>query len=260
MCQVLRCQVSRKNLTPKHLTPDTFLNTFFRILAYLIGWPLFHIVLKITVVGRENLPPKGEPLIVICNHFSWFEAPLLYGKLPYDIIYLGSAEVWEHPIGKRLALSFRAIQIHRGRPEREALKQALKVLNEGRVLGIFPEAGIDPDLRPLTDSGMNVAGINGQSSRIPPRLIPVRPGAAYFAVKSGAMILPTAVLNGEYILTNLGKFKRTPVKIIIGKPFGPLTVDKSLRGVAKRDAIDALGDEMMRHIADLLPPEQRGPY
>lgn len=236
------------------------MNTLFRILAYLIGWPLFHTILKITVEGRENLPPKGTPLIIICNHFSWFEAPLLYGKLPYKITYLGSAEVWEHPIGRRLAMAVGAIPVHRGRPEREALKQSLAVLNEGHVLGIFPEAGIDPDLRPLTDSGINVAGVNGQKSRIPPRLIPARPGAAYFAVKSGALILPTAVLNGEYILTNLRKCKRTPVKIIIGKPFGPLTVDDSLRSTARRHAIDALGDEMMHHIADLLPPEQRGPY
>ncbi len=206
------------------------------------------------------MPAKGEPLIIICNHFSWFEAPLLYGKLPYKITYLGSAEVWEHPIGKRLALAFGGIPVRRGRPEREALKQSLAVLKNDGVLGIFPEAGIDPDLRPLTDSGINVAGVDGQKSRIPPRLIPARPGAAYFAVKSGAMILPTAVLNGEYILSNLRKFKRTPVKIIIGKPFGPLVVDKSLRGAAKRDAIDALGDEMMCHIADLLPLEQRGPY
>lgn len=236
------------------------LSIFLRILAYIIGYPLFHLVLKIKVEGRENLPPKGEPLIIVCNHFSWFEAPLLYGKLPYDIIYLGSAEVWEHPIGKLLAKAFKAIPIHRGRPEREALKQSLQVLKDGGVLGIFPEAGIDPELRDLTDAGHSIADIQGQRSRIPPRLIPARPGAAYFAIRSDAKILPTAVLNGEYILSNLRKLKRTPVTLIIGQPFGPLTLDKTIKGSAKRDAIDALGDKMMYHIAELLPPEQRGPY
>ena len=236
------------------------MNTFFRYLTYLIAYPLFNLVLKITVEGRENLPPEGEPLIIICNHFSWFEAPLLYGKLPYHIIFLGSAEVCDHWIGKHLANAFSAIPIHRGQPEREALKQSLQVLKEGGVLGIFPEAGIDPELRDLTDSGATIIGIKGQKSRIPPRLIPARPGAAYFAIKSGAMILPTAVLNGEYIFSNLRKFKRTAVTLVIGQPFGPLTVDKTLKGSAKRDAIDALGDDMMHHIADLLPVEQCGVY
>ena len=199
-------------------------------------------------------------MIIICNHFSWFEAPLLYGKLPYDIVYLGSAEVCEHPIGKYLANAFGAISIHRGRPEREALKQSLAVLKNDGVLGIFPEAGIDPDLRDITDSGESIAAIHGQKSRIPPRLIPARPGAAYFAIRSDAQILPTAVLNGEYIFSNLRKLKRTPVTIVIGPPFGPLTLDKALKGSVKRDAIDGLGDEMMHHIATLLPPEQRGVY
>ena len=217
-------------------------------------------MLKIKVEGRENLPPTGEPLIIVCNHFSWFEAPLLYGLLPYDIIYLGSAEVWEHPIGKILAKAFKAIPIHRGRPERDALKQSLQVLKEGGVLGIFPEAGIDPELRDLTDAGQSIIDVKGQRSRIPPRLISARPGAAYFAIRSGVKVLPTAVLNGEYILSNLRKLKRTPVTLIIGQPFGPLSVDKALKGSAKRDAIDDLGDEMMCHIAQLLPPEQRGPY
>ena len=71
------------------------MNTLIRLLAYIIGYPLFHTVMKIKVVGREHLPPKGEPLILICNHFSWFELPLLIGKLPYKIIVLGSAEVWQ---------------------------------------------------------------------------------------------------------------------------------------------------------------------
>ncbi len=236
------------------------MNTFYRLLAYLIIYPFLYLALKVTVEGRENLPAKGEALIIICNHFSWFEAALLYTKLPYQITFLVSSEVWQNPLGKRLANAFVAISVHRGRPDRKALKQGLSVLSNGGVLGIFPEGGIDPDLRQLTDVGTDVFGVDGRKSRIPPRLITAKPGAAYFAVKSGVQILPTAVLNGEMILTNIRKFKRTPVKITIGAPFGPLALDKTVKGHAKREALTTLGNEMMLHIADLLPPEQHGYY
>lgn len=236
------------------------MKTLFRLFTYLIGYPLFHIVLKIKVVGKENCPPKGEPLLLICNHFSWFEVPLLIGKLPYKISILGSAEVWQHPIGKWLAVAFAAIPYQRGRPERQALKQALQVLEAGGVLGIFPEGGIDPELRPLTNAGVNVAAVHGQTARIPGELISARPGAAYLAVKSGARILPTAVIGAEYVFQNLRKFKRTPVTLVVGRPFGPLTVPEGCKGAARRQAINNFGDEMMRHIAQLLPPDQQGYY
>jgi len=236
------------------------MNTLIRLLAYLIGYPLFHTVMKIRVVGHENLPPKGEPLILICNHFSWFELPLLIGKLPYKIIVLGSAEVWQHPVGKLLATAFGGIPIQRGQVDREPLKQALAVLADGGVLGIFPEGGIDPALRPLTEAGINVAGVPGQTARIPGALISARPGAAYLAVKSGARVLPTAVTGGEYVWQNLRRLRRTAVTLHIGPPFGPLNIDPHLKNADKRAAINACGDEMMRHIAALLPPEQRGYY
>lgn len=242
--------------SPAHL----LMKLLIRLLAYLIGYPLFHTVMKIKIVGRENLPPKGEPLILICNHFSWFELPLLVGRLPYKIVVLGSAEVWQHPVGKWLARAFDGIPIQRGQVDREPLKQALAVLADGGVLGIFPEGGIDPALRPLTDAGINVAGITGQTSRIPGVLISARPGAAYLAVKSGARVLPTAVVGAEYLWQNLRRWRRTPVTLLIGPPFGPLTVDPHLKNADKRAVINACGDEMMHHIASLLPPEQRGYY
>ncbi|HFQ93546.1 MAG TPA: 1-acyl-sn-glycerol-3-phosphate acyltransferase [Anaerolineae bacterium] len=231
-----------------------------RLLLYLIGYPLFNIVLKIKVTGRENLPPKGEPLIVICNHFSWFEAPLLAGYLPYKIIFLAAEEVTEHPAARLLAYAFAAIPLRRGQVDRRALRQATAVLENGGVIGIFPEGGIDPDLRPLTEAGENVARIHGQTYRVDAQLIPARPGAAYLAARSGARILPVAVTGGEQVIPNLRQRRRTAVTLIIGPPFGPLSLDKTARGPERRQKIDALGHEMMRRIAALLPPEQRGCY
>ncbi len=231
-----------------------------RFFLYLIGYPLFNIILKIQVTGRENLPPKGEPLIVICNHFSWFEAPLLVGYLPYKIIFLAAEEVTTHPAARLLAYAFAAIPLRRGQVDRRALRQTLAVLAQGGVVGIFPEGGIDPNLRPLTEAGQNIAGIRGQTYRADAQLIPARPGAAYLATRSGARILPVAITGGEQVIPNLRQWRRTAVTLIIGPPFGPLSLDNTRRGPARRQKIDDLGHEMMRHIAALLPPEQRGFY
>jgi hypothetical protein len=61
-------------------------------------------------------------------------------------------------------------------------------------------------------------------------------------------------------LNNIRRWKRTKVTMHIGPAFGPLTIDPALRGPARRQQIDAYGDEMMRHIAALMPVENRGFY
>ena len=83
---------------------------------------------------------------------------------------------------------------------------------------------------------------------------------AYLAVRSGAPVLPTACLGTERIAANLRRLRRTPVRLIIGPVFGPLVVDESLSKTERRERLDELGHEMMRHMAALLPPENRGPY
>ena len=71
---------------------------------------------------------------------------------------------------------------------------------------------------------------------------------------------PTACLGTERIAANLRRLRRTPVRLIIGPVFGPLVVDESLSKAERRERLDELGHEMMRHMAALLPPENRGPY
>jgi 1-acyl-sn-glycerol-3-phosphate acyltransferase len=105
--------------------------------------------------------------------------------------------------------------------------------------------------RPLTE---------GMNSRLSAQLIEARPGSAYLATRSQARILPIAFLGTEQILANIRRLKRTKVTMRIGPVFGPLVIDQTLRGPARRQRLDEYGDEMMRHIAALMPPENRGPY
>jgi len=222
---------------------------------------LFRLALKLEIEGREHLPPGG-PLVIIGNHFSIFEAPLLMVFLPYGdrITWLAATELQESSILKAFIRLFNIIPVWRGQPDRAALRRAFDWLAGGGLVGIMPEGGVDESLRHLTLAGQQTTLHGGPSSRPDAQLITPRPGAAYMAVRSGAPVLPTACLGTERILLNLRRLRRTPVRLIIGPVFGPLVIDETLGKAERRGQLDELGHEMMRHMAALLPPENRGPY
>lgn len=235
----------------------SFFQSFFRTIARVV----FKIILKAEVEGWENLPPDG-PLLIIGNHFSLFEGPWLLAFLPYGgrQTWLAATELQELAVMRMFYKLFNIIPVWRGQPDRTAIRLALDWLKEGKVLGIMPEGGVDVSLRHLTMAGVQVELHEGPNSRVNPVLYTPRPGAAFLAVRSGAPILPTAFLGTEKILDNLRRLRRTPVRITIGPVFGPLTIDPTLSKHDRRAMQDDHGDEMMRHIAALMPEENRGPY
>jgi len=115
------------------------------------------------------------------------------------------------------------------------LRAAEAVLAQDGILGIFPEAG----------SWATV-------------LRPPRPGAAFLAVRTGARILPMGFDGLPDVFPRLRKGRRARVTVRIGRPFGPFHATG--RGQARRQQLDAIGHEIMRHIAELIPPEWRGHY
>ena len=222
---------------------------------------MFRLGLKLEIEGWDNLPPDG-PLLIIGNHFSIFEAPMLMVFLPYRdrVTWLAATELQTSRILKALIDLFNIIPIWRGQPDRTAIHRALDWLAAGKIVGIMPEGGVDESLRHLTTTGVQTGLHGGPNSRANPVLITPRPGAAYLAVRSGAPILPAAFLGTERIMHNVRRLRRTPVRMIIGPVFGPLVIDPALPKAERRALLDEMGHEMMRHMAALMPPENRGPY
>ncbi len=197
--------------------------------------PAFGLVADLEINGLENLPKSG-PLIMVGNHFSFID-PVCFVRLsPWQLEFVGGANMPHAPLWTRIIpLLWGYHPLYRGTGASDSLKAADAILKQGGVLGIFPEAG-------------NWATV----------LRPARPGTAFIAARSGAPILPVGLVGLNDVFPSLGKGHRAKIQFNIGKPFGPFKADG--RGREKREQLDEIGHEIMRHIAQLLPQEKRGHY
>ena len=187
------------------------------------------------IVGSENLPRKG-PLLVVANHFSFLDPVLMIRAAPWPLEFLGGFHLPNAPAYVRwIPKIWGYYPVFRGTGSRAALYAAESVLAQEGVVGIYPEAG-------------NWATV----------LRPARPGAAFLATQTGAQILPMGFDGLLNVFSSMRQRRRARVTARIGKPFGPFRVEG--RGRRRRAQLDEVGHEIMRRIADLLPPERRGHY
>jgi|GEM_PF-677655 len=241
-------------------TMASLLLAMTRHILLTIGRLFGHLLLQVNVEGKTNVPVNQEPLILIANHFSWFDAPILALFLPFQPAFLVATESQRKWWVRAFIWLFNGIPIWRGQVDRNAFRNAVQALEQGRIIGIFPEGGINPDLAELVARGQVIPELRGNTSRIGAKLVRARTGTALLATMSGARILPVGLLGTEQILSNLYKLRRTPITLRIGPAFGPLQVEPHLTGRARRQQLDALADMMMQQIAVLFPHENRGYY
>ncbi len=206
-----------------------------RGIMHTLAIPALHLVADLHVHGMENLP-AGGPLIVVGNHFSFLDPVAFVRIAPWPIEFVGGARPPHAPQTTRLfPWLWGFLPLYRGTGSTEALKDAKSILNQGGVLGIFPEGG-------------NWAEV----------LRPARPGTAFLASLTDAPILPIALWGFTQVFPSLARGKRATAHINIGKPFGPLKASGA--GREKRQHLDEIGHQIMHEIAALLPPELRGHY
>ncbi len=243
---------------------------FKRVYHTVLGWSMLalgrmisRIILHVDVVGRYNVP-SDRPLIVISNHFSWFDAALITLYLPFRPVFMIATESQRFWFVRLFMAAFQGIPIWRGGVDRKALRMALDTLQQGQSLAIFPEGGIDPRRAAQRARGelVNESVTNDYShnARMDAQLTHAQPGTAFLAVQSAVPILPVALIGTEQILNNLMQGRRTRVTVRIGRPFGPLELDKSMSRAERRAHIDEMGDQIMANIATLFPEENRGPF
>lgn len=198
-----------------------------------------HLLADWQVEGTQHMPKKG-PLLVVCNHFSFIDPPLLVGCMPRVITFVAKAELWDSAGSRLFCKANGMMPIRRGEPDLSALRGVLRVLEEGRAVGFFPEGtrGRDP-VKTLKEA---------------------QAGIALLARLSGAPILPVGVYGTEVIDSPAAirrlALKRPSFRIRVGEPFH-LPPKPSVK-----TAQDHTGDTgfIMAHIARLLPERYWGYY
>ncbi len=184
------------------------------------------------VEGRQHEPPTG-PLIVVSNHVSELD-PLVVGcTIRRRVRFMAKIELFRPPLLRWWIKACGAFPVRRGAPDRQALRTARQILEQGGALVMFPE------------------GTRGASVR---DLRPPEPGAALLALHTRAVILPVAILGTDTILPRgAHRLSRGTIRVRIGAPIQVDGTDGGpIHSRADRDQIDTLGRLYMGMIGRLL--------
>jgi 1-acyl-sn-glycerol-3-phosphate acyltransferase len=148
---------------------------FYAIVKKLMGVIFFLLGLKSE--GKDKMPMSG-PIIIAANHVSNWDPLVVALVLNRPIHFMGKAQLFKYGILDKLFTQLKAFPVKKGVPDRNAIRRAMKILEDGQVLGIFPEGA-----RNKTGEEMKAQS-----------------GVAMIALKSGAPIVPVACIGTKCIL------------------------------------------------------------
>ena len=110
----------------------------FKRFVQIVGYPIVRLFYKIEVIGKENFL-QDEPFVLVANHQSLLDVVVLYLSFNRPLNFMSKAELFKFkPLGAILK-ALGAIPVNRGENDFVAVKNSMKVLKNGEVLGIFPE-------------------------------------------------------------------------------------------------------------------------
>ncbi len=182
-----------------------------------------------------NRVPSRGPLIIYMNHINFLDAPILYTHLqPRPLTGFVKAETWDSPLLGPLFTLWDAIPLRRGEADMAAIRRGVDVLKAGQILAIAPE------------------GTRSEHGRMQN----AHAGTVMMALLSRAPLLPIAHFGAEGFRQNFPHFRRTDFRIVVGEPF---VLDNG-GARATRATREKMTDEIMYHLAAMLPPSHRGEY
>lgn len=191
-----------------------FIEKIIRVIVRTVIRIFFAVVYRVKVIGTENIPKdKKQPLIYCGNHRTYKDPPLIVVTAKRHVRFLAKEELKKNPLFAFLGVVFGGIYVKRDSKDVSALKTTLKALKNGESIALFPEG---------TRNGIE----KGEKAK---------DGAAFFAVRTGAKVIPVGIKGGEK------PFKKMTIKY--GKP-----MDFSNRS---KDELDEITDEIMKEIIEL---------
>lgn len=215
-------------------------NLAYGVIRRGLVWPVFRLLLRGRISGRSHVPSRGG-LVVVANHGSHLDPPLLGHALGRPVSFMAKEELFRVPLLGRLIRACGAYPVARGAGDREALRVATERLRQGWATGLFLDGTRQKDGR--VNSPLN--------------------GAALLAARTGTPLLPVAIVGSHRALgPGSGRLRLVPVHIRIGQPIPPppttRRADLEAATRAAQEEINRLLDEGLIRGARLSPARDRG--
>lgn len=196
-----------------------------------LGRVLARLLFQLRIEGEQHVPRTG-PVLLAGNHTGFVDGPLVFLLAPRPVSLLAKAEIFRGPLAPIFGW-LGQIPVHRGQPDRNALSQGLAQLAAGGALGVFPE-------------GTRGTGTFAQ----------ITDGLAYLALRSGAPVVPVAVLGTAQAWGKGWRLPhlRAPVRIVYG-PALVLDIDGDRRA---RRTVSLAAEQLRCGLVDHLQAATRG--
>lgn len=162
---------------------------------------IFRLIFRTRIIGRERVPRHG-PLLLVSNHLSFADPPLLGVATPRQVEFMAMVELFRHPVLGGLVRAVGSFPVDRSRVDHTAAREAIRRLRAGHCIAIFPEGGIRLAER-------SVLGGDPQ----------IRPGAEMLALLGNAPILPVIIRDSRKPYNWRNWFRRETMSVTFGHPF-----------------------------------------
>ena len=178
---------------------DVFQKFIYQLVSNLFVLPIYKFVLRGNLIGRENIPQKNS-FIMVSNHGSLLDPPMLGHALGRNISFMAKAELFKIPLLGFIIKACGAYPVKRGIVDKNTIKTACKKLSNDNSIGIF------------------IDGTRQKNGRVNKP----KQGAALLAFKNQKLLLPVAIVNSHRLI----RFKFfiplfSKIVIKVGKPVQP---------------------------------------
>ncbi|MBI5669106.1 MAG: 1-acyl-sn-glycerol-3-phosphate acyltransferase [Chloroflexi bacterium] len=206
-----------------------------RALRGLIQGLGFHVLWKMDITGRENIPDTG-PTIIMMNHIALIDPVLVMGAVTNRfVIPMTKIENVRNPIIRPFVLWWGAYSVNRGEIDRKALLNSIELVKSGQLILIAPEG-----------------------TRQKHGLAEAKEGLAYVATKANAVIVPTGIAGAQTWADDLKRLRRARISVNFGRPFRFKTNGQPR---VPREVLASMSHEAMYQLAlAIKDPALRGVY
>ena len=177
----------------------TIQKLIYELVSKLFVFPIYKFVFKGHLIGRDNIPQK-DSFIMVSNHGSLLDPPLLGHALGRNISFMAKAELFKIPILGFLIKACGAYPVKRGIVDKTTIRTACEKLSENNCIGIF------------------IDGTRQKNGRVNKP----KQGAALLAFKNQKLLLPVAIVNSHRLIRFrffIPFFSKLIIKI--GRPVSP---------------------------------------